>query len=122
MWKWQRPLLFCTTEDLFTQTIVTPYLIPMLEQAGANVFTPRERSWQRNEVIVDNDNSRGPNYSEINGKYSWKDAGGNGFAYHYGSYVDNENPFMAGTARQINTSKKKFSYVSYTPNIPEEGD
>ncbi len=122
MWKWQRPLLFCTTEDLFTQTIVTPYLIPMLERAGANVFTPRERSWQRNEIIVDNDNSRGPNYSEINGKYSWKDAGGNGFAYHYGSYVDNENPFMAGTARQINTSKKKFSYVSYTPNIPKEGD
>ena len=29
-WEWQRPLLFSTTEDLFTQTIVVPYLIPML--------------------------------------------------------------------------------------------
>ena len=34
-WKWQRPNLFCTNEDLFTQTIVVPYLIPMLERAGA---------------------------------------------------------------------------------------
>ena len=52
-WKWQRPILFCTTEDLYTQTIVLPYLIPMLENAGAIVFTPRERNWQKNEIIVD---------------------------------------------------------------------
>ena len=30
-WRWQRPALYGTTEDLFTQTIVIPYLIPMLE-------------------------------------------------------------------------------------------
>ena len=53
-WRWQRPRLFCTTEDLFTQSFVVPYLIPMLENAGAVVFTPRERDWQRYEVIVDN--------------------------------------------------------------------
>ena len=51
-WKWQRPAMFGTTEDLFTQTIVVPYLIPMLEKAGANVFTPRERDWQTNEIII----------------------------------------------------------------------
>lgn len=39
-WGWQRPRLFCTTEDLFTQSFVVPYLIPMLENAGAVVFTP----------------------------------------------------------------------------------
>ena len=54
-WKWQRPNLFGTTEDLFTQTIVVPYLIPMLQNAGAIVFTPRERDWQKKEIIVDND-------------------------------------------------------------------
>lgn len=37
-WKWQRPNLLGTTEDLFTQTIVIPYLIPMLENAGAVVL------------------------------------------------------------------------------------
>ena len=30
-WGWQRPRLFCTTEDLFTQSFVLPYVIPMLE-------------------------------------------------------------------------------------------
>ena len=34
MWQWQRPSLFCTTEDLFTQSIVVPFLMPMLENAG----------------------------------------------------------------------------------------
>ncbi|MDO4820171.1 MAG: hypothetical protein Q3994_07350, partial [Prevotella sp.] len=54
-WIWQRVPLHLTREDLFTQTIVVPYLMPMLEDAGAVVFTPRERDWQRNEVVVDND-------------------------------------------------------------------
>ena len=39
-WEWQRPRLFCTTEDLFTQSFVIPYIIPMLENAGAIVYTP----------------------------------------------------------------------------------
>lgn len=69
-WKWQRPNLFGTTEDLFTQTIVVPYLIPMLQNAGAIVFTPRERDWQKHEVIVDNDDAvKRPYYVEtVNGK------------------------------------------------------
>ena len=74
MWKWQRPPLFGSREDLFTQTIVVPYLIPMLEKAGAIVFTPRERDWQVNEVIVDNDTpntSRGI-YQETHGNHRWE--------------------------------------------------
>lgn len=51
------PRLFCTTEDQFTQSFILPYLLPMLENAGANVFTPRERDTQKQEVIVDNDGS-----------------------------------------------------------------
>ena len=45
-WYWQRPRLFCTTEDLLSQTFVVPYIIPMLQNAGATVFTPRERDYQ----------------------------------------------------------------------------
>ena len=54
-WGWQRPNLFTTNEDLFTQSFIIPFVIPMLENAGAVVYTPRERDTQRNEVIVDND-------------------------------------------------------------------
>ena len=50
-WTWQRPVLHTTCEDLYTSTIVYPYLIPMLERAGAVVFTPRERSWQKKEYL-----------------------------------------------------------------------
>lgn len=64
-WGWQRPRLFCTTEDLFTQSFILPYVIPMLENAGANVFTPRERDTQKNEVIVDNDTKDGSVYLEV---------------------------------------------------------
>ena len=54
-WRWQRPFLFCTTEDLFTQSFIFPFLIPMLENAGAVVASARERDIQSNEAIVDND-------------------------------------------------------------------
>ena len=49
-WKWQRPCLFQTVEDMFTQSFVLPYLVPMLENAGAYVLLPRERDVQRNEA------------------------------------------------------------------------
>lgn len=118
-WKWQRPNLFGTTEDLFTQTIVIPYLIPMLENAGAVVFSPRERDWQKNEVIVDNG---GRGYVEDSGKETWKTAQENGFAYHAGTYRDGENPFTQGTARAVKATKKAdVSWASYQPNIPQGG-
>ncbi len=121
-WKWQRPFLFCTTEDLFTQTIVVPYLIPMLQNAGAIVFTPRERDWQKNEVIVDNDDKNSISYQEIiNGK-KWKDCDSVGFADSEYIYSDGENPFRMGTARQAKaTKRKKTSQAIYQPNFKEAG-
>lgn len=50
VWTWQRPVLHTTCEDVFTSTVVYPFLMPMLERAGAIVFSPRERSWQKREV------------------------------------------------------------------------
>jgi hypothetical protein len=125
-WKWQRPALFCTTEDLFTQTIVVPYLMPMLENAGAVVFSPRERDWQRHEVIVDNDPTNSIaafHYEESYYRNAWQQAPGRGFSMHGGAYRDGENPFEAGTARMAETtkSKNKASEVSYQPNLPEAG-
>ncbi|MBQ8152203.1 MAG: xanthan lyase [Prevotella sp.] len=122
IWKWQRPNLFGTTEDLFTQTIVVPYLIPMLENAGAIVFTPRERVWQREEIIVDNDGSK-RNYIEATSHGKWKTTNIPGFAYHDSAYIDNENPFEAGTARMVKTtnSKSRYSLASYQPDFPKSG-
>ncbi len=118
-WKWQRPNLFCTTEDLFTQTIVVPYLIPMLENAGAVVFTPRERDLQRQEIIVDND------FCYPGGKLEGNNIQTNtvtGFRYHTGNYRDGENPFRAGTALTLaTTAVGTTSSLIYVPEIKEAG-
>ncbi len=51
-WRWQRPNLFCTIEDLYTASLAIPYLLPMLENAGAVVTTSRERDYQIHELIT----------------------------------------------------------------------
>lgn len=122
-WGWQRPRLYCTAEDLFTQTIVVPFLIPMLENAGACVFTPRERDWQKHEVIVDNDTPQSEGrYAEINGKFAWRDCT-TGFARRKAVYADNENPFADGTVRGTDTQPRstQLSTLTWTPDIPVDG-
>ena len=42
-WEWQRGRMFQSVEDKYTQSYVLPYVIPMLQNAGAVVMTPRER-------------------------------------------------------------------------------
>ena len=49
--------MFQTVEDLYTQSYVMPFLMPMLENAGAYVMSPRERDVNTTEIIIDNDNS-----------------------------------------------------------------
>ena len=123
-WSWQRPRLFCTTEDLFTQSFILPYVIPMLENAGANVFTPRERDTQKNEVIVDNDTKNGSIYLEMKSrKARWETVGGKGFASKKRIYKDGENPFLDGTARYARTEKKKNkAFAEWIPTIPQTGN
>lgn len=119
-WQWQRPNLFGTTEDLYSQTVVIPYLIPMLQNAGAVVFSPRERDWQKQEVIVDNDPG-GSGYVEYGSK-RWSSTATPGFAFHAGTYSDGENPFVKGTARKVKTTGgKKTTMASYQPSFPESG-
>lgn len=118
-WSWQRPNLFCTTEDLFTQTIVVPYLIPMLQNAGAIVFTPRERDWQKEEIIVDNDKSTENSLYEETGE--WQKAEGTGFAL-CSTLTDGENPFEKGSTRMLKTTKgKKYSSINYQPFFKKSG-
>lgn len=120
-WEWQRPNLFCTNEDLFTQTIVVPFLMPMLENAGANVFSPRERDWQIQEIIVDNDDSSSGYYEHTQGT-KWTYASILGFANPHGLIPDGYNPFEKGSVRQIKTSKSMdCSKAVYQPNFAKSG-
>ena len=120
-WQWQRPQLFCTTEDLLSQTFVIPYLMPMLENAGAIVYSTRERDWQKHEVIVDNDTpAQNGIYEEEAG--SWEQAG-TGFAQLKAIYQNGDNPFTDGTARLsvAQNRKARVSSIRWTPVIPADG-
>ena len=126
-WGWQRPRLFCTTEDMFTQSFVLPYVIPMLENAGAIVYTPRERDTQKNEIIVDNDTPNASLYLEMGGKkINWANAPVRGFAQKKTIYKEEENPFTDGTCRFIPTERKKKKnkdqvFAEWVPTLPATG-
>ena len=133
-WEWQRPCLFQTVEDLFTSGFVLPFLVPMLENAGAVVILPRERDLQNREIITDNDRHFIPSPDADStvrtfGTYcetgSWSDAG-TGFADTLQVYAADENPFRAGTARMSSCipSRQKNGQASavWTPDILQRGE
>lgn len=128
-WLWQRPQLFQVTEDTHTMGYILPYVVPMLENAGAYVLLPRERDINRNEVIVDNDiNDDGflysqPYYKEMTGETQWITGEEEGFIYDLPDFRDTENPFENGTYRQTTTiSSGKPSVAAWYADIPEDGE
>ncbi|MBR1706142.1 MAG: N-acetylmuramoyl-L-alanine amidase [Bacteroidales bacterium] len=130
-WEWQRAATHRTVEDLFTQSFVLPFLIPMLENAGACVMTPRERDTQVHEVVCDNDPAfrerRTPSMRR-EGRYketgNWTDAGV-GFADAKAVYSGYDNPFTLGTARMAETAGSDDAHrkaeATWRPDIPERG-
>jgi hypothetical protein len=98
LWQWQRPNLFTTVEDLFTYSYVVPYIMPMLENAGANVYYPKERDTQTQELVVDFDSDRTTvlftkGVKQVEGGFKLKEF-----------YTDYENPFSLGTHHEMDTS------------------
>ena len=129
-WEWQRAATHRTVEDLYTQSYVIPFLMPMLENAGAVVITPRERDPQPYEVVCDNDPAfeesrtgllRRKGYYEEKGH--WEDAG-EGFADLRAQYQMYENPFRMGTARKTKTTSTEApeAEIIWRADIPEKGD
>ena len=122
IWRWQRSRLWETVEDLFTQSFVLPYLVPMLENAGANVLLPRERDVQTTEIIIDNDEGIDQSrYVEKSGSTKWGDAG-TGFAHKREVYLTGQNPFREGSARSTETiTSGNESLSEWHAAIPETG-
>jgi len=124
-WEWQRARIFQTVEDLYTQSYVVPFLVPMLENAGANVLLPRERDTQLHEIIIDNDGVQDGQsaYIEHPADKSWSPGSLPGFAHLRPEYKDFENPFREGTYRQTETIRKgKEGLAEWIPFIPETGE
>lgn len=123
IWGWQRPNLFQTVEDLLTSSFVIPFLIPMLENAGAQVYLPRERDINTNEIIVDNDNPGNSRYREFNDRKPWVQHEP-GFSSYKTWYSFRENPFDSGTYVRATTITDSFetSRIEWKPAIPVTGN
>ena len=122
-WCWQRSRLWETVEDLYTQSYVLQYLVPMLERGGATVLLPRERSTRTEELIIDNDKGINESiYKEVNNAECWH-KGDIGFAHLHESYPSGHNPFMDGTYRIIKSvsDSSKLSYASWGGTIENSG-
>ncbi|MGM9812060.1 MAG: xanthan lyase [Muribaculaceae bacterium] len=122
-WEWQRARVWQTVEDLYTQSYVLPFLVPMLENAGAYVMSPRERDTSRVEVIVDADGGLAQTGYAEKGK-GWKKGKQAGFAYARKQYVAYENPFAEGTYRQATATDnpRRQSQACWSADVPEQGE
>ena len=124
-WEWQRARLMQTVEDMYTHSYVLPFLIPMLENAGAYVWNARERDTHNYGAVVDNDGAQAQqHYAEHNGRHKWETGMEPGFAYLRPQYKDFENPFLEGTYRMVKAEKdkKKLSTASWDVDMPQAGE
>lgn len=118
-WEWQRARLFQTVEDLYPFSYVIPYLAPMLENAGASVFMPRERDIQSNEVVVDNDS--GDSMPVLSDALAW-DTVSPGFSIGNPPYDESDRPFLSGTSQTVATNPSPTDSALWVPEIPEAGE
>ena len=103
-WRWQRPRLFGTVEDLLSTGFATQYIAPMLENAGAYVMMPRERDPGTVEIIADYEGTDDGEYSIANGRHKWEEMeAGSGFALPKRPLRDGDNPFGMGTSDIVET-------------------
>ncbi|MCQ2289064.1 MAG: N-acetylmuramoyl-L-alanine amidase [Muribaculaceae bacterium] len=124
-WEWQRARMFQTVEDMYTHSYVLPFLMPMLENAGAYVWDARERDTHNFGAVVDNDGGVAQkSYRETSGEKHWEQGAEKGFSFARPTYRDFENPFAEGTYRQVAVTKdkKKVSTAHWDVDMPEAGE
>lgn len=122
-WEWQRARVMQTVEDIYTQSYVMPFLMPMLENAGAYVMSPRERDTNLTEIIIDRDNDATPGYIEKQGSKKWRQSTGSGFAWDGKALRDGSHPFQAGKGRRVATVNDvdgQLSEAAWTADIPAD--
>ena len=108
-WLWQRAKLWTTVEDLYTSSYTMPFLVPMLENAGAVVVQPRERDTQEVEQVIDDSEATVTNKAFIV-------ADGKGWATPTEPLLEGENPFVKGQYSIAESGLK--GEIRYTPSLP----
>ena len=131
-WATQRGNTHDIVEDLVSAETINQLLTTYLENAGATVFTVRERDLNPHMVIVDAssngassqsgtapDISKGE-YLEIQG--TWADSTAGGFQNGLAPYAGNINAFAQGTSRVSATSQTVTATAEWRFEVPASGD
>ena len=120
-WLWQRAKLWTTVEDVYTSSYTMPFLVPMLENAGAVVVQPRERDTQEVEDVVDEVEAIRRLGEEAKGK--WVKGEGSGWGEDNDEVLlEGENPFEKGGYMLAPVSSKEISELRYTPHPLPAGE
>lgn len=120
-WLWQRAKLWTTVEDVYTSSYTMPFLVPMLENAGAVVVQPRERDTQEVEDVVDEIEAMRLLGEEAKGK--WLKGEGTGWGEDNDEVLlEGENPFEKGGYMIAPVSNKEIVELRYTPHPLPAGE
>jgi hypothetical protein len=114
------------TEDTYTMGNTIPFLVPKLENAGAYVFTPRERDTQSTEVLVDNDPTvavKPVTQRQTGAKSKWRYGGHHRISQRKKYYKREKILSQWELSVNVKQGKKRKTLLSIgLPNIPEKGD
>lgn len=120
-WLWQRAKLWTTVEDVYTSSYTMPFLVPMLENAGAVVVQPRERDTQEVEDVVDE--VEATEEFRSSGVQVFRSAEGTGWGEDNDEVLlEGENPFEKGGYMLAPVSNKEISELRYTPHPLPAGE
>ncbi len=112
----QRGNVYDTVEDFHNPEGANQYLVAYLENAGAAVFTTKDRGMNPLSVVIDNDApSSGGAYSETGDGF--EDAG-DGWAAS-SSWTYGSDPFDQGSTRRFPASGD--AVATWVPDVPEDG-
>ena len=118
-WRWQRAKVWSTVEDLYTTSYTMPFLVPMLENAGAVVVQPRERDTQTFEQVVDNGELTVDSLQLTVDNSVWVLGEGTGWATPTTYLLEGDNPFTFGSYVTEKRGNKAKGEMRYTPSLPE---
>jgi len=112
----QRGNVYDTVEDFHNPEAANHYLTAMLENAGAAVFTVKDRGMNTASVVIDNDApSSGGSYTESGAGFEdYLDGWGSAPSWAYG-----EDPFDHGSTRRFPADGGGMA--RWVPDVPADG-
>jgi hypothetical protein len=118
VWQTQRGTTNQIVEDLVSNETLSQYLIPMLQNVGAQVFSVREPDMNKNLVIVDNSDGA-PAYVEAGAGFGNSSLAGWGRPTF--PMTGDTLPFSMGGNRLMNANTAQTASATFTATIPEDG-